>query len=291
MRHLSQDIDVRVVHRKVAKETEGESIPQEEGDDINPDIISEDTEVATEGLGKLWKKFKIWFTEGNKNAVENIDTYFKFITEECTDADVAEVCKNLKVSGPDKKGITLINNTAITVLDLYGKEFSRIQKTGSFLNAYKHDSDKGFSIPECSQFISAWKPIGVELSFHYDYKFLAILNFKEYNKRYDYDGPEKSFVKQGIASIKDLEELVNLIHNTDKFMKNFYSSVAKQMVNTSEFPDYPKGLTLTKSEHELSKMNFIRALGIRNASVEAFDITTEMLGNVYHVFKRIKSAI
>jgi len=291
MRHLRQDIDISVVHRKVAKETEGESIPQEEGDDLDPNVISEDTEIATESLGKLWKKFKIWFTEGNKNAVENIDTYFKFITDEYTDADVAAACKKLAVSGPDKKGIILLNNTAINIIDLYGKEFSRIQKTGSFLNAYKHPTDKGFDIPECKQFVAAWKPVGVDLSFHYDYKFLAVLSFKEYNKRYDYDTPEKSFVKQGISSIKDLEELVKLIHTTDKFMKNFYSSVAKQMVNTSEFPDYPKGLTLTKSEHELAKMNFIRALGIRNASVEAFDIATEMLGNVHRILKKIKSAI
>lgn len=289
MRHLSQDIHVNVEHRKVSKDVD-ETPLQEEGTDVDPEILDDETEVATESFGKVWKKFKIWFTEGNRSAVENIHVLFDFINEHAKDEDVARVCEGIRMEIPTKKELIQLNNTMLKILTAYGNEFTRIQKSGNFLKAYNSPADKGFDIPECTQFVGMWKTVGVDAIFDYGYKFLVILDYKEFNKKYMSDISRK-LTKLEIKSIADLKELVNLIDSTDKFMNHFYGTVAKGMINTDRFPLAPKGLTMSRTEDDLARMNFFRALAIRNCSVDSFDIAHFVLSTIHQIFKKIKSDI
>lgn len=289
---MRQFKDVSIHVGTVKKIEKADAVP-DEGEDIeleSESVEGDDEVVGTEGLGKLWKKFKLWFTEGNRTAVENINTYYDFIVREGDEASIAKLCSEIKLDIWSKQEFIFLNGLALKILDFYGKEFMRIQKTGCFLNAYKHSVDKGFRIPECLQLISLWKPAGVEVVMDYEYEYLTIMNYKEFNKKYS-GSHSKTLTKLGIAGIKDLANLVDLINNTNKFMNTFWSSTAKNMVNTKSFPMGPKGLTLSKAEYQLAHMNYYRALAIRNGSTDAFDLANDVLSMVKPIFTKLKSKI
>ncbi len=259
-----------------------EGLPEEE------EVL--DPVVATENFGKLWKKFKIWFTDNNRNSVEKIHTYFGFIQEEGDAESIKKACDSVKLDFPTKKEILLLNATCIKILDVYAKEFTRIQKTGCFLKAFNQPSSKGLNIPECLQFIELWKAIGVKLSFDYESRYLIQFDFREYNKKF-IDVNERLLSKLGISTLADLEELTKMVDRTDQYIKTWYSTTNKQMANLNKFPMGPEGLTLSKTEFETARTNYLRAVAIRNGAVDTFDILDEILYFVRNILDKVKSKI
>lgn len=274
-----------VVRAAIVKTESGDAAEETETQITTDDL---DTDIGEEGLGKLWKKFKMWLTESNRSAVDNVNEHFKFINEETDEKSLAEILSTVKHFAPHKKDLLLMNKVALHVIDIYGKEFSRIKKTGSFLNAFKHSEDKGLNIPECTQLVAIWKTIGVSVSFDYESNYVANLDYREYNKRYT-GLPDRSLVKMGFTSIKDLADMVDVVNNTMKFMIHFYTNVNKQMVDMKGFPMAPKGLTMTKAENSLANMNLLRTFAIRNGCVHGFDIANSVLTITNSIMTKVKS--
>lgn len=278
------------VKAHVTKTKEVESDTEKPEDQPDEELIDSETDTGTESFGKLWKKFKIWYTEDKLKTLEKIQVSMQFIRNEGTDAQIKKICETVKVSSPTKKELLFINSTCLHILDIYAKEFIRIQKTGSFLNAFSHPVSKSINIPECLQYIQLCKSIGIHITFDITLDDLISISQKEYDRRY-VNIPNKVLSKLDISNLQDLEKLVNMINTIDQYLKRWYTYTNKHMVQTNQFPIGPKGLTLTKSEFELARINLYRIAVIRNCCSPAFDILDTLVTHVDNILRKIRSSL
>lgn len=282
------EIVVRASVRSATTEGEPENETLvEENDDTELDAI--DAEPAQEGLRKLWKKTKLWFTDGNKTAVEKIHANVAFLGEEATDADIAAAAEKIMVSFPKEADIQFMNAVSVEVLAASDVALKRVAKEASYLTVYKQAPSAAFHVPDCEVVAKILKKVGIEITYRFDDDYLAVANYKDYNKKF---GPQKpvQLSKIGIRSMKDVQTLVKLVDDTDRFMANFYKGGRERHI-AKQLPLFPKGLKISKPDEELARMNRLRVLAFSNASLEGLETLNEVLYMVRHITEKLRSKV